>query len=133
VFVEDVLIPIRFLINDTTITQINAAIVTYFHLELSRHDVVLAEGLPTETYLETGGRSAFENGGKVLQMHPSFGPDESHVGIIWKKLGYAPLIGVDGQFDRVRSRLAAQAHMLGYQADFTPRRRASRKFGRRPS
>ena len=59
---EPVLIPIKHLINGTTVIQIDVSTVTYYHVELPRHDVVLAEGLPTDTYLETGARFAFENG-----------------------------------------------------------------------
>jgi hypothetical protein len=91
--------------------------VTYYHVELPRHDVVLAEGLPAETYLETGARCAFENGGGAVQLHPDFAPDEVRVGMVWQSFGYAPLIGQDGQLERVRARLALQAQMLGYQAE----------------
>jgi hypothetical protein len=129
VFVEDVLIPIKFLVNGVTIVQVAASAVTYYHLELPSHDVVLAEGLPAESYLETGGRSAFANGGDVIQVHPDFASDEAHVAGVWERSGYAPLLGSDGQFDRVRARLAAQACMLGYQADGTPPRRARRRAG----
>ena len=34
---------------------------TYYHVELSTHDVILAEGLATESYLDTGNRAAFES------------------------------------------------------------------------
>ena len=44
VFVEDVLIPIRHLINGTTVAQIERTAITYYHVELPRHDVLLAEG-----------------------------------------------------------------------------------------
>jgi hypothetical protein len=130
VFVEDVLIPIKFLVNGATIMQIDVAMVTYYHLELASHDVVIAEGLPTETYLETGGRSAFENGGGATQIHPDFSADEAYVAMTWQQSGYAPLIGADGQFDRVCARLAAQALMLGYQADGTTIHRTKRRTRR---
>ncbi len=65
VFVENVLIPIKHLINGTTVAQVEAATVTYYHIELPNHDVVFAEGLPAESYLDIGDRSAFENGGGV--------------------------------------------------------------------
>ena len=122
VFVEDVLIPIKHLINGTTVTQIEVATVTYYHIELPRHDVVLAEGLPAETYLETGARFAFENGGGALQLHPDFAPDEARVGMVWQNFSYAPLIGADGQLNRVRARLALQALMLDQQANDTSQR-----------
>ena len=63
VLVGGVLIPIRCLINGTTIAQVPMDAVTYWHLELPRHDVLLAEGLPAESYLDTGNRGAFANGG----------------------------------------------------------------------
>ena len=37
------------------------ASVTSWHLELDRHDVIIAEGLPAETYLDTGNCAAFAN------------------------------------------------------------------------
>jgi hypothetical protein len=51
---EDVLIPVKYLINGGTVAQIGRPRVTYYHLEFKTHDVILAEGLPAETYLETG-------------------------------------------------------------------------------
>ena len=126
VYIEGVLIPVKHLVNGTTLTQADLATVTYYHLELARHDVVLAEGLPAETYIETGGRSAFENGGGTTQLHPDFTPDEARVGMVWQNFSYAPLIGTNGQLDRVRAQLASQALMLGYQADGTPPQRKKR-------
>ncbi len=115
VFVEDVLIPVKFLVNGTTVRQTHMRKITYFHIELPVHDVLLADGLPAESYLETGGRSAFENGCGAMQLHPEFAPDEARVGMVWQNFGYAPLIGTDGQVERVQLRLAGQALMLGYQ------------------
>ncbi len=57
VFVDDVLIPIKRLINGTSIAQVPVEEVTYYHVALGRHDVILAEGLPTESYLDRGDRS----------------------------------------------------------------------------
>ncbi|HEX4368574.1 MAG TPA: Hint domain-containing protein [Rhodopila sp.] len=122
VFIEDVMIPIKHLINGATITQLDAPSVTYYHIELESHDVVLAEGLPAETYLETGGRAAFENGGGAIELHPDFAPDENRVGMVWRNFAYAPLIGSDGQLNRVRARLALQAVMLQQQASAAPQR-----------
>jgi hypothetical protein len=71
VFVEGVLIPVRYLINGRTIVQQRIREVTYYHVELATHDVILAEGLPCESYLDTGNRSDFANGGAV-KLHPTF-------------------------------------------------------------
>jgi hypothetical protein len=131
VFIEDVMIPIRHLINGSTVVQIEVPSVTYYHIELESHDVVLAEGLPAETYLETGGRSGFENGGGVIDLHPDFAPDENRVGMVWRNFAYAPLIGSDGQLDRVRVRLALQALMLRQQGGSAAvREKRVRRVGR---
>ena len=46
VFVDDALSPVRHLIDGGAIRQVERGVVTYWHLELESHDVVLAEGLP---------------------------------------------------------------------------------------
>jgi autotransporter passenger strand-loop-strand repeat protein len=59
VLVEDVLIPILRLVNGVTIAQQRLPSVTYFHVELASHDIILAENLPAESYLDTGNRAGF--------------------------------------------------------------------------
>jgi hypothetical protein len=109
VFVDDVLVPVKRLVNGTTIRQTPVAEITYFHLELARHDVVLAEGLPVETYLDTGGRAAFGEG--VITLHPDFGAPED-LAMVWEQKGFAPLISGTEVLDRIRVRLAVQASLL---------------------
>jgi len=59
------------LINGVSIVQEpDCRFITYHHLEVEGHDVLLAEGLPAETYLETGGRDNFE--GQVMRLHTDF-------------------------------------------------------------
>jgi hypothetical protein len=65
VLVEGVLIPIRYLINGSTIAQQPVDEVTYWHVELPRHDILLAEGLRCESYLDTGNSAAFADGGSA--------------------------------------------------------------------
>ena len=48
-FVVDVLIPVKHLINGTTITQVPRDEVTYYHVELPEHAVLLADNLPAES------------------------------------------------------------------------------------
>jgi hypothetical protein len=74
VYVRGVLVPIRYLINGTSIVQEAWDTVEYFHVELQAHDIILAEGLPVESYLETGHRAAFDNAGPVTHLHPRFAP-----------------------------------------------------------
>jgi serralysin len=73
VLVDGALIPAVLLVNGCTIVQELATTqVTYFHVELDRHDIVLAEGLALESYLDTGNRAMFANAGLALILHPEF-------------------------------------------------------------
>jgi collagen type I/II/III/V/XI/XXIV/XXVII alpha len=62
VYCDDRLIPVRHLVNGATIVQERVDAVTYWHVELPRHAVILAEGLPCESYLDTGNRAVFGSG-----------------------------------------------------------------------
>jgi Hint domain len=72
-FLDGKLIPVKLLINDMTIVQErNARIVHYYHVELNRHAILLAEGAPAESYLDTGNRAFFSNAGLAVMLHPEF-------------------------------------------------------------
>ena len=60
------LVPVRGLIDGDRIAQVERAEVTYWHVELDDHDVLLANGLPAESYLDTGNRVGFDNAGSSL-------------------------------------------------------------------
>ncbi len=68
-----VLVPVHVLVDGAAVMQEAPDRVTYFHVELDRHDVILAEGLPAESYLDTGNRAGFANGAVTL-LHPDFAP-----------------------------------------------------------
>ncbi len=71
VFVNGVLIPVKLLINGTTVRQGERDRVRYFHVELPGHAVILAEGLTVESYLDTGDRARF-SGGPITALYPDF-------------------------------------------------------------
>jgi hypothetical protein len=105
VFVDGVLIPIRHLIDGDRIAQMPTDAVTYWHVELPRHDIVLSEGLPSESYLDTGNRAAFDNGGPGVQAHPDFSRR------LWDGDACAPLVVAGPLLERVRAGLR-RAHNL---------------------
>jgi hypothetical protein len=113
--VDGVLIPVRYLLNGATILQEETEEVTYFHVETqnaageANHTVLMAEGVPAESYLDTGNRRAFANGGGQLQLHPDFAFD------IWKRAGIAPLVLKGPALRAVRHRLAMRAIALGHR------------------
>ena len=53
------LVPIMCLINGTTIERVAVDEVTYWHIEIDEHDILLAEGLPAESYIDLGSRPWF--------------------------------------------------------------------------
>ena len=112
VFVEDVLIPIRHLVNGTTVAQVERTAITYHHIEMPHHDVLLAEGMPAESYLEAGARNAFVDGAAVIQLHADFAPARDHYAMLWETEGYAPLVVAGAQLERTREKLARQARLL---------------------
>jgi hypothetical protein len=101
VYVDDVLIPVKHLINGSSIRQVfDGSIVQYFHIELDSHDVTFADGLPVETYLEIGQRALFENGLEPVKQRPIV------PGLDWEANAYAALIVTGPILDAVRRRLA---------------------------
>jgi len=112
-FLDDKLIPAKLLINDTTIRQErDATAVTYYHVELDRHAVLLAEGLPVESYLDTGNRAFFANAGLALVLHPEFQVNAALRQ--WATDACAPLTVSPQEVEPVWRRLAARAAELGH-------------------
>ena len=103
-FVDGVLIPAHRLLNGSTVTQDAPAAVEYFHVELDRHEVLLAEGLPAESYLDTGNRTMFANA-PLVALHPEPAGSDTPGAV-------APLVLQGPALDGVRARLAARASTL---------------------
>jgi hypothetical protein len=103
VFIDGALIPIRCLINGISVTRAEVDRVTYWHVELPRHAIILAEGLAAESYLDTGQRSAFANGGDVVDLQPDFASR------VWEAQACAPLVLSGGHLVTVRQRLHDRA------------------------
>ncbi len=66
VCIDDTLIPVRHLVNGSSIAPVTCPEVPYFHVELHEHAVLLAEGLPAESYLDTDNRAAFASAPRRL-------------------------------------------------------------------
>ncbi len=98
-FLDGVLIPARCLVNGGTITRERGLDrVDYVHVELDSHDVILAEGAPSETFMDDDSRGLFHNAAEHAALYPNApAPD-----------GYcAPRIESGLPLERVRRRLAA--------------------------
>lgn len=98
------LICARQLINGATIRQdSDRSSVVYHHVELERHAIMLAEGLPAESYLDTGNRGFFANSDQPGPLYPDltddadnatreanscepFATDEASICPVWQRL-----------------------------------------------
>lgn len=72
---DGALVPALSLVNGLTITQdFEIEEFEYYHVELEKFDMLLAEGAAAESYLEVGSnRNAFENA-KTVAAYPNFAP-----------------------------------------------------------
>jgi hypothetical protein len=107
-FLDGMLVRARDLLNGATVVQEAAEQITYFHVELDRHDVLFAEGAPAESFLDTGNRAAFDNGGAVVMAHPDFSR------AVRDRDACAPLVWQGPALAAVRARLAARAWRIGW-------------------
>jgi hypothetical protein len=107
-YIDGHLIEAKTLVNGVTvIVEKSTRYVTYHHIELKNHDVVLAEGLPAETYLESGNRLMFESDAQPMVLHPDFAA-------VSRKNACAPLL-TDGRIvTAARQRLLDRALALGF-------------------
>ncbi|MDF3624943.1 Hint domain-containing protein [Acetobacteraceae bacterium LMG 32668] len=71
-FFEGKFVPARMLVNgrsifyDKSITSYD-----YYHVETEQHSVIMADGMLTESYLDTGNRHTFRQEGNVVAFTPS--------------------------------------------------------------
>ncbi len=118
VFTGDALIPVQLLVNGLTIARQPASgVVEYFHVELSAHSVLLAEGLPAESYLDTGNRGVFE-GADVPVLHPDLSADLSARS--WDQAACATLLLGGARVAAEHGRLLARAKRLGHRLTRDP-------------
>jgi hypothetical protein len=108
------LIPISCLINGRSVAQVEVDRVDYWHVELDAHDVILAEGLPAESYLDTGNRKAFNNGDAFVEAHPRFEPKYWNDTCLPMALEGPAVIATKA---RLLARLAAESVTLTNDAD----------------
>ncbi len=70
-FIDDVLIEARDLLNGVSIVQARSVDkVEYFHVELKTHDVIVAEGALSETFIDDDSRGMFHNAHEYQSLYP---------------------------------------------------------------
>jgi hypothetical protein len=93
--IDGVLVQAGNLVNDTTITRYDARDLDeleYFHIKLERHDVIYAEGAPTETLLEVD-----ESAANFAEYLRQYGP------VTTKETPCAPLLRYEYRRGEIKS------------------------------
>lgn len=109
----EVFIPAAALANGSTIRQVEVDTVTYWHVELETHDVLLAENLAAESYLDMGNRGFFAESALIdFEAIPDADvSSRSHAGFCRPYHASGPVVAA------VQSQLRARAIATGWSLD----------------
>jgi hypothetical protein len=126
VYVDGLLVTVASLINGRTIARcgFDADVIEYFHIELDRHDIILAEGLAAETFPPSADHSQFDNGAEYETIFgpqrecPPCVPQIDLSGRRWQlasrlRSAIAPLVDRRTPFDRLRDAIEDRAERMG--------------------
>jgi hypothetical protein len=100
-----VLIEAKDLINGVSIVQAERIEkVEYFHIELDTHDVLIAEGALSESFIDDDSRGMFHNAHEYRSLFPDAAPAAAQY--------CAPRLDHGYEVEEVRRRIACRAHLL---------------------
>jgi hypothetical protein len=102
-FIDGVLVEAGLLTNGSTILSVEPRDeVTYFNIEFETHDIVLAEGLPAESFLDRDCRNMFANAAEYHALYPDEAP-------VADPVFFARRVEDGPDLARIRARIAARA------------------------
>ncbi len=108
---EGVLIEARELVNGVSIVQAERAKrVDYFHIELSCHDVIFAEGAEAESFIDNDSRAMFQNVADYFALYPQA------AGKRRKPPSFAPRRDEGFEIEAARKSIAARAGIVSVSA-----------------
>ncbi len=116
VLMDGVLMQAQALVNGATIRrEPPVGTVTYFHLEVEQHSLLLAEGLPAESYLDTGNRGWFDHAAGVRPLFPDYAGQRN-----WTDHACLPLVLTGAEIEAAHSWLVQRAIGLGHRRTTDP-------------
>ncbi|AYV84536.1 MAG: DUF3494 domain-containing protein [Hyperionvirus sp.] len=104
IFLNGSLVEAKLLVNHGTIFRAFFESVEYYHVELDKHSILLADGMPVESFLDTGSRDIFDN-------TPLKYPFKT-----WKRDGCARLIETEKEAEPIKKILEERSKSLGYNS-----------------
>jgi len=119
-FLDGRLVPARLLVNGTSIIQeLWCPEVTYWHVELPAHGLLVAEGAVSESYFDDGNRKQFDNYG-ITTLFKDFESERGNGR--YAEAACYPLLLDGAPLDRIRARLDGRAAAV---TDGTAKRRSA--------
>ena len=104
-YLHDVLIPAGSLINGASIKVAEGIEpIHYFHIELAAHDVIFAEGVAAESFVDCDSRLMFHNAAEFARLYPH------EPGRAWAFC--APRLEEGLQVEQIRQEIAARAGLV---------------------
>jgi len=103
IYVDGVFIPATDLVNGFSVIQEERSKIVYYHVELPSHNVIYAEGLPAESYLDDGNRSFFidNSNNQLLDFSVPFSEQKTAEPSKW----FATVLREGPQVELVKERL----------------------------
>jgi hypothetical protein len=110
-YLDGALVPARLLVNGrSVVAEIGMAEVTWYHVELETHEVLVAEGASAESWLDCGNRSWFQNAPVAMLTVPG---NLDTVGTGWDaSRACAPLVHGGERLAAIRASLDTRAEAL---------------------
>jgi len=107
-FLDGALVPAGLLVNGASISACPTyGDVSYFHVELDSHDVILAEGAPVETFVDAGSRAMFDNAAEFATLYGDEAPQAL----------CAPLLDSGADLAAIQARIAARSGIQSVATD----------------
>lgn len=105
-YLKDCLIPAAALVNGVSIVRDETcAAVAYIHIELANHDIVFADGMPAETFVDDESRILFDNADEYGEL---YGAMPSH------RMAPGWRVNEGVMLEAIRGRIASRAGALCY-------------------
>ena len=112
-FFDDVLVEVAHLVNGESIVRCpHIEPVRYLHIELNEHDVVFAEGAPSETFVDCDSRVLFHNAPEFAELYPADQPQR------W--MFCAPRVDTGPVLEQIHRVIDARAGLASGDAEVRP-------------